>query len=118
MVFKPADLVPGCAHAIVDILHRAGLPKGALNLVMGKGSVVGQAILDSADVHALTFTGSTGTGQRVAAASIVHNRKFQLEMGGKIRLLFWMMPILMWPLKRRSIRLSSRPVSVAPRLPA
>lgn len=83
VVFKPADLVPGCAHAIVDILHRAGLPKGALNLVMGKGSVVGQAILDSADVHALTFTGSTGTGQRVAAASIVHNRKFQLEMGGK-----------------------------------
>ncbi len=83
VVFKPADLVPGCAHAIVDILHRAGLPKGVLNLVMGKGSVVGQAILDSADVHALTFTGSTGTGQRVAAASIVHNRKFQLEMGGK-----------------------------------
>ncbi len=83
VVFKPADLVPGCAHAIVDILHRAGLPKGVLNLVMGKGSVVGQAILDSADVHALTFTGSTGTGQRVAAASIIHNRKFQLEMGGK-----------------------------------
>ncbi len=83
VVFKPADLVPGCAHAIVDILHRAGLPKGVLNLVMGKGSVVGQAILDSADVHALTFTGSTGTGQRVAGASIVHNRKFQLEMGGK-----------------------------------
>ena len=83
VVFKPADLVPGCAHAIVDILHRAGLPKGVLNLVMGKGSVVGQAILDSADVHALTFTGSTGTGQRVVAASIVHNRKFQLEMGGK-----------------------------------
>lgn len=83
VVFKPADLVPGCAHAIVDILHRAGLPKGVLNLVMGKGSVVGQAILDSPDIHALTFTGSTGTGQRVAAASIAHNRKYQLEMGGK-----------------------------------
>lgn len=83
VVFKPADLVPGCAHAIVDILHRAGLPKGVLNLIMGKGSVVGQAMLDSPDIHALTFTGSTGTGQRVAAASIVHNRKFQLEMGGK-----------------------------------
>ncbi|WP_439273240.1 aldehyde dehydrogenase family protein [Pseudochrobactrum sp. HB0163] len=83
VVFKPADLVPGCAHAIVDILHRAGLPKGVLNLVMGKGSVVGQAMLDSPDIHALTFTGSTATGQRVAAASIAHNRKFQLEMGGK-----------------------------------
>ncbi|WP_132613433.1 aldehyde dehydrogenase family protein [Rhizobium laguerreae] len=83
IVFKPADLVPGCAWAIVDILHRAGLPKGVLNLVMGKGSVVGQAMLESPDVHGITFTGSTGTGRRVAAASIEHNRKFQLEMGGK-----------------------------------
>ncbi|MBQ0709278.1 MULTISPECIES: aldehyde dehydrogenase family protein [unclassified Ochrobactrum] len=83
IVFKPADLVPGCSWAIVDILHRAGLPKGVLNLVMGRGSVVGQTILDSADVNAVTFTGSTGTGKRVAAASIEHNRRFQLEMGGK-----------------------------------
>ncbi len=83
IVFKPADLVPGCAWAIVDILHRAGLPAGVLNLVMGKGSVVGQAMLDSADLNAITFTGSTGTGKRVAMASIEHNRKYQLEMGGK-----------------------------------
>ncbi|MUJ41884.1 aldehyde dehydrogenase family protein [Brucella abortus] len=83
IVFKPAELVPGCSWAIADILHRAGLPKGVLNLVMGKGSVVGQTILDSADVNAATFTGSTGTGKRVAAASIEHNRRFQIEMGGK-----------------------------------
>jgi acyl-CoA reductase-like NAD-dependent aldehyde dehydrogenase len=83
IVFKPADLVPGCAWAIVDILHRAGLPKGVLNLVMGRGSVVGQAMLDSPDLAGITFTGSTGTGKRVALASIEHNRKFQLEMGGK-----------------------------------
>ncbi|BCH24538.1 aldehyde dehydrogenase family protein [Mesorhizobium sp. L-8-3] len=83
VVFKPADLVPGCSWAIVDILHRAGLPKGVLNLVMGRGSVVGQAILDSPDVDAITFTGSVGTGKRVAAASLEHMRKVQLEMGGK-----------------------------------
>jgi aldehyde dehydrogenase (NAD+) len=83
VVFKPADLVPGCAWAIVDILHRAGLPKGVLNLVMGKGSVVGQALLDSPDLAGITFTGSTGTGKRVALSSLEHNRKFQLEMGGK-----------------------------------
>jgi aldehyde dehydrogenase (NAD+) len=83
VVFKPAELVPGCSWAIVDILVRAGLPKGVLNLVMGKGSVVGQTMLDSPDVHAITFTGSTGTGKRVAAASVEHNRKYQLEMGGK-----------------------------------
>ncbi|MBX4925055.1 aldehyde dehydrogenase family protein [Rhizobium binae] len=83
VVFKPAELVPACSWAIVDILNRAGLPKGVLNLVMGKGSVVGQAMLESPDVAGITFTGSTGTGRRVAAASIEHNRKFQLEMGGK-----------------------------------
>ncbi len=83
VVIKPADLVPGSTWAIVDILVRAGLPNGVLNLVMGKGSVVGQTILDSKDVAAISFTGSVGTGKRVAAASIEHNRKFQLEMGGK-----------------------------------
>ena len=83
VVIKPADLVPGCTWAIVDILQRAGLPKGVLNLVMGKGSVVGQAILDSPEVSAISFTGSQGTGARVAEASIKVMRRFQLEMGGK-----------------------------------
>ena len=83
VVFKPADLVPGSSWVIVDILARAGLPKGVLNLVMGKGSVVGQAMLDSPDLNAITFTGSIGTGQRVAETSVKHLRKFQLEMGGK-----------------------------------
>jgi aldehyde dehydrogenase (NAD+) len=83
VVIKPADLVPGCTWAIVDILHRNGLPKGVLNLVMGRGSTVGQAILDSRDVRAVSFTGSVATGRRVAEASIKVMRKFQLEMGGK-----------------------------------
>ncbi|WFU07864.1 aldehyde dehydrogenase family protein [Rhizobium sp. CB3090] len=83
VVFKPADLVPGCSWAIADILHRAGLPKGVLNLVMGKGSVVGQAMLDSPVLSGITFTGSVGTGKRVALSSVEHGRKYQLEMGGK-----------------------------------
>ncbi len=83
VVFKPADLVPGCSWEIVDILARAGLPKGVLNLVMGKGSVVGDAIINSLDVNAMTFTGSVGTGRKVADASVKLMRKFQLEMGGK-----------------------------------
>lgn len=83
VVLKPADLVPGCSWAIVDILQRAGLPKGVLNLVMGKGSVVGQALLDSPDVAAISFTGSQATGTRVAEASVRVMRRFQLEMGGK-----------------------------------
>lgn len=83
VVFKPADLVPGCAWALVDILHRTGLPDGVVNLVMGRGSVVGQAIVDSPEVDALTFTGSQGTGAALAARSIQLMRKVQLEMGGK-----------------------------------
>ncbi|MBB2750581.1 UNVERIFIED_ORG: aldehyde dehydrogenase (NAD+) [Rhizobium aethiopicum] len=83
VVLKPADLVPGCAWSLVEILHRAGTPAGVVNLVIGRGSVVGQTMLDSPDINALTFTGSTATGKRVALASIEHNRKFQLEMGGK-----------------------------------
>ena len=83
VVMKPADLVPGCAWALADILDRAGLPKGVLNLIMGRGSVVGQAILDSPDVNAISFTGSIETGKRVAKASAEHLRRFQLEMGGK-----------------------------------
>ncbi len=83
VVFKPADLVPGCAWALVDILHRSGLPPGVLNLVMGRGSVVGQAIVDSPDVAALSFTGSAPTGAALAVRSAELMRKVQLEMGGK-----------------------------------
>ena len=83
VVFKPADLVPGCAWALVDILQRAGLPDGVLNLVMGRGSVVGQAIVQSADVDALTFTGSVPTGTTLAMDSAKLMRKSQMEMGGK-----------------------------------
>lgn len=83
IVFKPAGLVPGCAWAIVDILHRAGLPKGVLNLVNGAGSTVGQKILDDPRVEAISFTGSVETGRLVAEASTRAMRRFQLEMGGK-----------------------------------
>ena len=83
VVFKPADLVPATAWALSEIISRSGLPKGVFNLVMGRGSVVGQAMLDSKDVNALSFTGSVATGAKVAQACIAHNRKFQLEMGGK-----------------------------------
>ena len=83
VVFKPADLVPGSAWALVEIASRSGLPKGVLNLVMGRGSIVGQAMLDSRDVNAISFTGSVETGARVAQVCAARGAKFQLEMGGK-----------------------------------
>ena len=83
VVFKPADLVPGCAWAIADILARAGIPPGVFNLVMGRGSVVGEAFVGAPDVGAISFTGSVATGRAIAAKAIVRMAKLQLEMGGK-----------------------------------
>jgi aldehyde dehydrogenase (NAD+) len=83
VVLKPADLVPGSAWALAEIISRAGLPAGAFNLVMGSGREVGQAIVDHAGVDALSFTGSQGIGKQVAAACVARGAKVQLEMGGK-----------------------------------
>jgi len=83
VIFKPADLVPGCGYALAEIISRAGLPQGTFNLVMGRGSVVGQTLLSHKDVTAITFTGSVATGRKVALACISRMAKFQLEMGGK-----------------------------------
>ncbi|MEM6848027.1 MAG: aldehyde dehydrogenase family protein [Pseudomonadota bacterium] len=87
VVFKPAELVPGCAWALADMIHRAGAPPGVFNLVMGRGSVVGEAMLASSDIDAVTFTGSVPTGRLVAARCAEMMRKVQLEMGGKNPLL-------------------------------
>lgn len=83
VVLKPAELVPGSAWLLTEIIAEAGLPDGVFNLVMGPGRVVGQCLLDSPAIRGISFTGSTATGARVAEASIRHTRKFQLEMGGK-----------------------------------
>jgi aldehyde dehydrogenase (NAD+) len=83
VVFKPADLVPGSAWALAEILSRCGLPAGVFNLVMGRGRDVGQVLLDDPRVNAVTFTGSVATGKRVAQACVARMAKFQLEMGGK-----------------------------------
>src|SRR3954469_9185412 len=83
VVFKPADLVPGSAWALAEIISRAGAPAGAFNLVMGRGSVVGEALVNDKRVDALTFTGSVETGQKIAQKVVARMGKFQLEMGGK-----------------------------------
>ena len=83
VVFKPADLVPGSAWALAEIISRAGFPPGVFNLVMGPGSRVGQSLIDSPDVDAISFTGSVSTGTRVMAGAGLRFAKLQLEMGGK-----------------------------------
>lgn len=83
VVIKPADLVPGCAWALAEIISRTALPPGVFNLVMGRGSVVGDAIVNSPKVDAISFTGSVPTGRNIARAAIESMKKVQLEMGGK-----------------------------------
>lgn len=83
VVFKPAELVPGSAWALTEIISRAGLPAGVFNLVMGKGSVVGEALVGSPAVNAISFTGSVATGQSIVAKASARGAKVQVEMGGK-----------------------------------
>jgi alpha-ketoglutaric semialdehyde dehydrogenase len=83
VVFKPADLVPGCAWALAEILSRSGLPAGVFNLVMGSGSVVGNTLINHPKVSGISFTGSVTTGQRILEAATRRHAKVQLEMGGK-----------------------------------
>lgn len=83
VVLKPADLVPGSAWALADIIHRSGIPAGVFNLVMGRGRVIGEALVNHADVAAISFTGSVGVGRGIAASCVQNGKKVQLEMGGK-----------------------------------
>ena len=83
VVFKPAELVPGSAWMLADIIHRSGVPAGVFNLVMGRGDVVGEVLATSVDIDAISFTGSQGVGRRLAQHAMVNMTKVQLEMGGK-----------------------------------
>lgn len=83
VVFKPADLAPGCAWALAEILSRTGLPPGVFNLVMGPGSSVGQAFVNHPRVDGISFTGSVEVGRGIAAQCGEKMKRVQLEMGGK-----------------------------------
>ncbi len=83
VVFKPANLVPASAWALTEIISRQQLPAGTFNLVMGSGASVGETLVQSADIDALTFTGSLQTGRRVAVATAGNLVRCQLEMGSK-----------------------------------
>ncbi|KAA1003652.1 aldehyde dehydrogenase family protein [Paraburkholderia panacisoli] len=83
VVVKPADLVPASTWELVKIIAEAGAPAGVINLVMGRGSVVGEALVSAPEVDAVSFTGSVATGRAIGAKCFASGKKFQLEMGGK-----------------------------------
>ena len=83
VILKPAALVPASAWALVDVLVRSGVPEGVLGLVFGPGSEVGNALVESDGVDAISFTGSVETGRGIAEACARRGIRVQLEMGGK-----------------------------------
>jgi aldehyde dehydrogenase (NAD+) len=82
VVFKPAQLVPGSAWALGEIIARHGIPAGAFNLVMGDADA-GAALVEAAGVDALSFTGSIAVGRTIAQRAAQRQVRVQLEMGGK-----------------------------------
>ncbi len=83
IVFKPASFTPRMAVRWVEVLQEAGIPDGVVNLVIGGGEDVGNAIVDHPDVALISFTGSTDTGVKLASRAAALNKRVSLEMGGK-----------------------------------
>lgn len=83
VVAKPSEITPMTAFLLSEIAHEAGLPAGVLNIVHGLGPHVGEPLVKHPDVKAISFTGSTATGRRIAESTSGQFKKISLEMGGK-----------------------------------
>lgn len=83
VVWKPANLTPASAVALTEIIARQDIPAGLFNLVTGPGREVGQRLIESREVDAITFTGSVPVGRGIAAAAIRNMTRVQMEMGSK-----------------------------------
>ncbi len=83
VIWKPANLVPASAVALAEIISRQDLPVGLFNLVMGSGSSIGQALVESPRINAISFTGSVPVGKQIAQSAVANFTKIQLEMGSK-----------------------------------
>jgi aldehyde dehydrogenase (NAD+) len=83
VVFKPAELTPATASLLTEIYAEAGLPPGVFNMLVGAGSVVGEAIVNSPVIRAISFTGSNEVGGALYARAALRGAKVTCEMGGK-----------------------------------
>jgi succinate-semialdehyde dehydrogenase/glutarate-semialdehyde dehydrogenase len=82
VVAKPADTTPLTTLRLAEIFTQAGLPAGAFNVVPGRGSVTGEALVTHPLVRKVAFTGSTSVGEHVAARAAVGSKRVTLELGG------------------------------------
>ena len=83
VIFKPAELTPATAILLAEIYEEAGLPPGVFNMLVGSGSVVGEAIVNSPVLRAISFTGSNEVGGALYAKAALRGAKVTCEMGGK-----------------------------------
>ena len=83
VVAKPSELTPMTAFLFSQLCIEAGLPNGVLNIVHGKGMKAGQAIVEHPGVTAISFTGGTATGKKIAQVAAPMFKKLSLELGGK-----------------------------------
>ncbi len=83
VVAKPSEITPYTAYLLSQVCIEAGLPKGVLNIVHGLGNKVGQAIVEHEGIKAISFTGGTETGKRIASVAAPMFKKLSLELGGK-----------------------------------
>ncbi|MDP9170682.1 MAG: aldehyde dehydrogenase family protein [Acidobacteriota bacterium] len=83
IVVKPASVAPLCAWRLVEALHEAGIPKGVVNFVAGSGAELGEALVKSKSIKAISFTGSNDVGNWLHAEASKRRLRIQLEMGGK-----------------------------------
>ena len=83
MVVKPAEITPLSMLRIAELLLEAGLPPGVFNVVTGKGSVVGDALVQHPDINKVTFTGSPGVGRGILRGAAGNFKRVTLELGGK-----------------------------------
>lgn len=83
VVLKPSELTPASSLALVALLHQAGVPSGAVNVIAALGATGGHRLVSDSGVGKVVFIGSVGTGRRVASAAAAAGRPSLLELGGK-----------------------------------
>ena len=83
VVGKPSEVTPVTAWMLGELAREIGFPAGVFNIVQGHGARVGQALVDHPDVKAVSFTGSTAVGTRIAESCARSLKKVSLELGGK-----------------------------------
>lgn len=83
VVAKPSEITPYTAYLLSKVCMEAGLPKGVLNIIHGLGGKAGQAIIEHPEIKAISFTGGTETGKKIAATAAPMFKKLSLELGGK-----------------------------------